>query len=73
MRKKEDKGEENFEQRICCMSVNLRNYTIKQQISTALISVSFVILVALCLVSIVSIIDLGDRTSNGAMGNLKEV
>lgn len=59
-------------QRICCFTVNLRRYTIKQQITTCLISVSFIILLALCTVSIVSIIDLGARTSAGAMDNLRQ-
>lgn len=59
-------------QRICCFNVNLRRYTIKQQITVCLISVSFIILVSLCLVSIVSIVDLGNRTSAGAMDNLMQ-
>jgi len=62
----------DLRQRICCFSVNLRRYTIKQQITTCLISVSFIILLSLCLVSIISIVDLGNRTSAGAMQNLRQ-
>lgn len=67
-----DNKNDAHRQRICCFTVNLRRYTIKQQISTCLISVSFIILLSLCLVSIVSIIDLGNRTSAGAMDNLRQ-
>ena len=68
-RKKENN---QYKQKICgCISVNLRNYTIKQQISTGLISVSFIILLSLCLVSIISIVDLGNQTSKAAMDNLR--
>jgi len=51
--------------------VNLRKYTIKQQITTAFVSVSFFILLSLCVVCIVSIVDLGNRTSSAAIESLR--
>ena len=58
-------------QRLCCFTVNLRKYTIKQQIMTAFVSVSFFILLSLCIVCIVAIVDLGDRTSSAAIESLR--
>jgi hypothetical protein len=58
-------------QRVCCFTVNLRKYTIKQQIVTAFVSVSFFILLSLCIVCIASIIDLGSRTSSAAIESLR--
>lgn len=70
--RRKQRTENQYKQKICgCISVNLRNYTIKQQISTGLISVSFIILLSLCLVSIISIVDLGNQTSKAAMDNLR--
>ena len=58
-------------QRICCFTLNLRKYTIKQQIVTAFVSVSFLILLTLCIVCIASISDLGNRTSIAAIESLR--